>query len=297
MPECCKFVLLDISAFIMAAFTIVSSIYHLKSKHPSYVQAANFCFSLGLVLSFMAFTLFYIVGGIDNLGNYQGKNGERFFNFLNFFLDFNSEFAIIIGLLLLLVLPQLITYVLSGLSGCASNIIFLRGGSIIAFWTLIKSFATASGILIGLVAAINYYGLQGVDFFTLSRMFIFSQMLALTAFAFLWLYAEYSELLARLPRPKWFIDITLSIHGWATRNRHTFIEAMTPHLLANVLLRIYAMGGMPREAPVVVRLPDGSLRRIHRVRPVLLVTGGKEASPDDLTSPKTHAISLELDGS
>ena len=47
---------------------------------------------------------------------------------------------------------------------------------------------------------------------------------------------------------------------------------MTLDRLAN------ALRGMPRDAPMVVRLPDGGLRAIALVRPVLLSGGGAEMS-------------------
>ena len=64
---------------------------------------------------------------------------------------------------------------------------------------------------------------------------------------------------------------------------------MTLHQLAS------ALRGLPRDAPMFVRLPDGSLRHIRGVRPVFLATaGGGEVPSDTSKSQTTYAISLEV---
>jgi hypothetical protein len=53
-----------------------------------------------------------------------------------------------------------------------------------------------------------------------------------------------------------------------------------------------ALRGMPRDAPMMVRLPDGSLREIVMVRPVL--TGGDGAELAVASSLARYTITLEL---
>ena len=53
-----------------------------------------------------------------------------------------------------------------------------------------------------------------------------------------------------------------------------------------------ALRGMPRDAPMLVRLPDGSLRGIAVVRPVLL--GGDGAERPTAAGQGRYAITLEL---
>lgn len=55
-----------------------------------------------------------------------------------------------------------------------------------------------------------------------------------------------------------------------------------------------ALRGMPRDAPMMVRLPDGGLRAIALVRPVLLSGGGAEMSV--ASSQGRYTITLELEG-
>jgi hypothetical protein len=54
-----------------------------------------------------------------------------------------------------------------------------------------------------------------------------------------------------------------------------------------------ALRSMPRDAPMLVRLPDGSLRGIAVVRPVLLGGDGGEVSAAAAGQGR-YAITLEL---
>jgi hypothetical protein len=56
----------------------------------------------------------------------------------------------------------------------------------------------------------------------------------------------------------------------------------------------YAMRGMPRAAPVLLLMPDGSLRGVAVVRPVLL--GGDGAALGKEASAGVDAITLEPSG-
>jgi len=55
-----------------------------------------------------------------------------------------------------------------------------------------------------------------------------------------------------------------------------------------------ALRGIPREAPILVRMPDGSLRHVRTVRPVYVAADGTENPRSASTSGQTYAISLEV---
>jgi hypothetical protein len=63
---------------------------------------------------------------------------------------------------------------------------------------------------------------------------------------------------------------------------------MTLHRLA------LALRGMPRDAPILIRLPNGALRAIAMVGVTYLDTDGVELPPGAYTGDDEYAITLEV---
>jgi hypothetical protein len=52
---------------------------------------------------------------------------------------------------------------------------------------------------------------------------------------------------------------------------------------------------LPRDAPIFVRMPDGSLRRVRNVRPLYITADGSENPAGATLNGQQYAISFEVD--
>jgi hypothetical protein len=70
------------------------------------------------------------------------------------------------------------------------------------------------------------------------------------------------------------------------------VQTGYPHTLDSLAR---ALRGMPRDAPILVRMPDGSLRRILNVRPLYITAAGTENPAGATLNGQQYAISFEVD--
>jgi|SRR5208337_4258916 len=60
--------------------------------------------------------------------------------------DIEAEYYILIAIFVVLAVPQIISYLISGIFGCASRPLFISQITKFIMWSLIKAFAVISGI-------------------------------------------------------------------------------------------------------------------------------------------------------
>src|SRR4051812_39494226 len=115
-------------------------IFLLREKHPVEVYVVWY-----------AFALFFV--GFSFLGAYAWKNNIAVRNIFgqyewvfDWLTDWNAEFWMVLVFLGLVVLPQWLTYFLSGLSGDATLPRYVSQATDVAMWSLIKTVASLSGI-------------------------------------------------------------------------------------------------------------------------------------------------------
>jgi hypothetical protein len=157
----------------------------------------------------------------EPIGGLEGEVGHLINATLVFMLDLEADFIFFVALLILFALPQLISYALSGVYGCASSPWLLRSSVTFVVWSTLKSMVTAAGILIGIALLCFFY--RWPNFGGAKSMTFLSLGLVLQSFAFLYLYQYYEanaivSWIAKL-LPKKFIALAQSIHSCATRHR------------------------------------------------------------------------------
>ncbi len=193
----------------------VGTIHRVRRGHRSYIQVVSYCFSFSFIVTIFVAIWANRVGAIDAQGLYHGKFGDLISYALEFTLDLNGELVIILALWSLLILPQLLSYVISGIFGCASDLILFRQGSVVAFWILVKSFSAASGV----VAAIGPIGyLYSWNEFTplkVSLSILVSALLIFIAFGSLFLYVDFKGIFNNRQNP--LLNLSRRVHKWATR--------------------------------------------------------------------------------
>lgn len=118
---------------------------HLRHKHNKDVFAIWYLFSLTTILG--AIGLYWFVHNVENdhglsdaIREFENEDNER----------------LLVGLFLLVaVAPQIIAYLLSGLSGSAVAPPFVGSVTRLAVWSLIKFYATAAGLRLGTGIGLN----------------------------------------------------------------------------------------------------------------------------------------------
>lgn len=187
----------------------------LGRKHRFYIQVVSYCFSLSFTVVIFVSTWANHIGVIDAQGMPHGKLGEVITHALDFTLDLNGEIVLVLALLALLIVPQLLSYLISGVFGCAPDLLFFRQGSVFALWTLVKSFSAASGVLMALGVVGYFYKWPKYDLLAMSLFILTSKLLALSSLVALLVYADFMTAFTSGRNP--FLSIARKAHTWATR--------------------------------------------------------------------------------
>ena len=213
---------IGLCAFAVAAITFFGM--RIADKYPSDVRITWYLISLSAVCTFIMALWASAVGAIDKLGVFQGRWGETLNLLLRFMLDLETDINILAALFAIVIVPQVTTYFLSGLFGCASAPILVGRAVSFFVWSIVKSFAVSSGILLTL----GVFGLaRGWASWTAKgafSMLSFSLMLLLMAFGCLYMYREMHHELTestviKLTTPALRVQSKLSrLHAWFTRH-------------------------------------------------------------------------------
>ena len=202
-------------------FLIIFANHQLSKKHGSDIRVVWYFFSLAVTLSLILAHWARSSGAINEKGDFQGSLGNILSFMLKASLDLQSSMALCLAIVVVLLAPQFISYVMSGLAGCAASPILMSSSIWIVAWGLIKSLAVASGVslIIPLYAYFNNWsgstGRQAVG------MTLLSLMLLALAFIAVFIYRD----LAHIPRfmvrliPPVVRTAISSARRWMTRHQ------------------------------------------------------------------------------
>ena len=212
--------------FIIAIILIISfliilfSATKLANRSASDVRIIWYFFSLALVGCYFVVAIAEKNGVISRTGTFKGEYGLTLQSIMKCMLDINTDIQIFLVILGMIILPQILNYFFSGLFGCASEPIFIGEAFRVFFWSIIKSFVVAAGILFYL----SFYGYFsswiGWSIVGASSMTTFSIMLLMLSFSMAYLREEgaivvdelYSKISSKCP------PAVLSVQKYFTRN-------------------------------------------------------------------------------
>lgn len=147
---------LELLATLSVASTTIFLIRHtalkLANANGSDVRIVWYLFSLALTCTILIAAWTSQNKVIDDTGDFQGKAGAFLSKILTSTLDLNAAISIYGSLVLLVVVPQILSWGFSGLFGCASSPIWMRPVFNFFIWSVIKSFVVASGVLLATAA-------------------------------------------------------------------------------------------------------------------------------------------------
>jgi len=191
----------------------------LADHHGSDLRIAWYFFSLSSVCTFLAAAWANSTGAIDHSGSFQGAWGKKIESLLIFMLDLDTDIKVFAAILTIFVIPQITSYFLSGIFGCASSPILVGRALALFIWSIVKSFIVASGILltIAIYGALNGWVAWNVKG-AVSMSFL-SLMLLMVSFVCLYMYRDIDDTIALPATSKsfWIQRRIKKIERWLTR--------------------------------------------------------------------------------
>ncbi|MER9631005.1 hypothetical protein [Mesorhizobium sp. M0296] len=145
--------------FFSLAFvvTLCLSIMIVRRDHPHHVHTLWYIFSL--TLCSVSILFLYVYRNATSIQDtiLSGMPGKIAVIFMDTSMDVHEELYILATLSSLFIMPQVISYFISGIFGCGSPPVLVSTVSRITTWALIKFFCVLSGIL----AAQSIFALYG----------------------------------------------------------------------------------------------------------------------------------------
>lgn len=164
-------------------FALNTPIEYLRKKHAREVDMMFYFICLAFLLSLLVTVAAVKFGAIDNSGNFSGDLGEWFKSGLSFFISIDDTLYLSIAIIGVTIAPQIISYILSGLFGCASSVIFFSEIIEISFWLAVKPLITVSGISIGLSLAAYILSIPGFSINSIYAMIAMSSAMLYCSFS------------------------------------------------------------------------------------------------------------------
>ncbi|MDM0118862.1 hypothetical protein [Variovorax arabinosiphilus] len=165
----------------------------LANRDPSDVRLIWYLFSLTTTLTIVVAWWASGAGAINAAGSFRGTAGNWLMRLLMTTLDIETTLKVYAAVVGLIVAPQLLSWVLSGLFGCASAPRFIGPALRFLFWSTVKSFVVLAGVVL---AATAYGWFRSWDGMTarLVVVHVWTALMALTAaFGTLYMYRDLSE--------------------------------------------------------------------------------------------------------
>ena len=210
-----------IALLLLFALVIVYySASQLSRRYGGDIRVVWYFFSLSFVSTSGIAWWGIKIGALDERGAFQGNTGEVINKLLSFMLDINTDLYIIFAIVVLVIIPQLFSYILSGLFGCATAPMLMAGSLRFLVWGVTKSFVVVAGVLlsISVFGLWNHWAkwtLEGAG-----ALVYTSVMLIAIAFAILLSYREAKSVVGQLQKscPDGICRMLALMHRWFTRS-------------------------------------------------------------------------------
>lgn len=193
-------------------------VVYVRKLHSSSVYVVWFTACFFFVLASIALIIAHTIGILDSKGFPRGAVGHSFMSLLNESINLGKELRIFGSLAALAVLPQWLSYVTSGIFGCARPPRYVLVTMNCIGWLVIKAFAGVGGIVLAVaVFGFIYFKLDA----SVMRKLVVDASIFIT-FAFMCLTLKIMTLHDSIVffRGNRFEPIRTklrSIHNWMTR--------------------------------------------------------------------------------
>jgi hypothetical protein len=185
------------------------SILAVRRDHPDHVHALWYVFSLTFCAMSVLFFYIYEHSRAIQSTPLGGMTGTIAVTFMKASMDVREEIYILLTAGALLILPQILSYLISGIFGCGSPPILVSTVSRVVTWSLIKFFCVLSGML----AAQSTLALYGEPYLRLKDApvkFVEALLMICLSFLIMSMYYKAEGLYASIaayPRLKWLDSV------------------------------------------------------------------------------------------
>ena len=191
----------------------------LAIRHGSDIRIVWYLFSLALISTSLIAWWATNTGAIDSGGSFHGTAGAVLHKLLELMLDLPADLKILATMVALVVLPQVLSYGLSGLFGCAVAPMLVGPTFRFFLWSVVKSFAIAAGTI--LVVAVygwghSWNGLSGSKAVGLIGTAL---LLVVASFLLLYMYRDLDEAISPSDSPR-VVKLRRALYcvnAWASR--------------------------------------------------------------------------------
>jgi hypothetical protein len=137
---------------------LVFSTLYLRRKHPGHVFTIWYAF--WLMLTLFSGLFYYVWAHAQSIAG-SALSGSSFLGgvivwFQGASMDFRDEAGLIVSIYIAVLLPQFMSYLVSGIFGCANRLILVEWITAAMTWLVIKFLAVLSGILMAQAIAALY---------------------------------------------------------------------------------------------------------------------------------------------
>jgi len=213
---------------------IYLSITKLRRRYSSFVYTIWYLFSLTFCSTLLVAWWAVTTGAIDKQGKPQGTAGEVIMWLLNFMMDLKGSLIFTAGAVSLLIIPQFMAYILSGIFGCASTVTLVRYAMMCTLWFIVKSFAVASSISFAFGPVMLWLDRDLYDYKLIAKLYIIGISLIMLSFAFLMMYydEEYIDGLLQFMQRRFPVlsNYLMRVHNVATKYRQNYPTAGQPEM-------------------------------------------------------------------
>lgn len=138
----------EVAFLLLLTGVIWLVISQLRAKYGTSVHVIWYLFSLAWCAAIIALPWAQDAGVIDVRGRAINAPGRVFMGVFNFSLDLGADFRLLSALVFLIIGPQWLSYLLSGVFGCASRPKLVAYCVDFFAWGMAKSSAVAAGVLL-----------------------------------------------------------------------------------------------------------------------------------------------------
>jgi hypothetical protein len=182
-------ILIGVVAITLASLAIIwFTNDQLSRRNQSDIRIVWYFFSLSAVISLLLTSWARNAEVVDTEGEFHGRAGEVLSFLLQSSLDINASLLLCAVIVVIVVAPQILSYLFSGLSGCASAPLFVQSTLSFFVWGLVKTLSVAAGVI---VVVPTYAWINGWKDWSLSKTagtFLLAEMLIALAFCALFVY-------------------------------------------------------------------------------------------------------------
>lgn len=180
-----------LSAIVITAGSLALILFfadQLSRRNQSDIRVVWYFFGLSAVISLLLTAWAINAEAVDAQGQFHGKAGQVLSFLLKSALDIKASLLLCAGIVALIVAPQLLSYFLSGLSGCATAPLFVQGSLGFFAWGLVKSLSVAAGVILVVPTYAWIERWKDWSFSNALGMILLAEMLVALAFCALFVY-------------------------------------------------------------------------------------------------------------